>query len=120
MKNLEIKDWFIISESLWFTHSFWQSAAADFHPHGWKSTDSTGSPFESSYYVEHGESIPYAEAIKAIEKIQEYTNPRDKLNCINECFNRIKTTVVDHYKGKVEIETMDDILPIFIYVISQS
>lgn len=87
--------------------------------HGWKSTDSTGSPFDS-LNVEHGESIPYAEAIKAIERIQDHTNPWDKLNSINECFNRIKTTVVDHYKGKVEIETMDDILPIFIYVVSQA
>ncbi len=64
--------------------------------------------------------MPYAEAIKALEKIHESTNPRDKLNCVNECFNLIKTTVVDHYRGKVELETMDDILPIFIYVVSQS
>jgi len=33
---------------------------------GRKSTDSGGSPFDC---IEHGESIPYAEAIKAIEKI---------------------------------------------------
>ena len=114
MRNLDIKERFIFSESLWFTNSYWPSHSVE---HGRKSTDSTGSPFDSSI-VEHGESIPYAEAIKAIEKIQEFTNPRDKLNCINESFNRIKTTVVDHYKGKFEIETMDDILPIFIYVIS--
>jgi hypothetical protein len=91
------------------------------------STDSGGSPFDLapsnvhqsfSSAIETGESIPYAEAIKAIERIQEYTNPREKLNCVNECFTRIKTTVVDHYKGKLELETMDDILPIFIYVVS--
>lgn len=116
MRNLDIKERYIFSESLWFTNSYWPSHQID---HGRKSTDSTGSPFDSSI-VEHGESIPYAEAIKAIEKLQEFTNPWDKLNCINESFNRIKTTVVDHYKGKFEIETMDDILPIFIYVISQS
>ena len=73
-----------------------------------------------SAVVEHGESIPYAEAIKACEKINESTNPREKLNCVQEMFNMIKTSVVDHYHGKVELEAMDDILPIFIYVVSQS
>jgi len=65
-----------------------------------------------------GEQQPYAEAIKALEKIQDSTNPREKLNHVNECFNVMKTTIVDHYKGKVELEAMDDILPIFIYTVS--
>lgn len=63
MRNLDIKERYIFSESLWFTNSYRPSVA-----HGRKSNDSSGSPFDNSF-VEHGESIPYAEAIKAIEKI---------------------------------------------------
>ena len=73
MKNLEIKQKFIFAESLRFTNSYRGSHLDTSNHHGRKSSDSSG-PFDSST-IDHGESIPYAEAIKAIEKIQEHTNP---------------------------------------------
>jgi hypothetical protein len=36
---------------------------------------------------------------------------------MNAC---LKTEVVDHHKGKVELEAMDDVLPLFIYCVAMS
>jgi hypothetical protein len=30
----------------------------------------------------------------------------------------MKTSIVDYYKGKFELATMDDVVPMFIYVVS--
>ena len=64
--------------------------------------------------------LPYIESIRCFEKIQQFTSPRDKLLCLSEAFGALKTTIVDHYKGKLELETMDDLLPLTIYVVSQA
>ena len=66
------------------------------------------------------EGIPYQEAIKSLERIQEHTSPRDKIAALDECYGHMKTSIVDHWKGKIELCTMDDVLPLFIYVVSQA
>lgn len=45
--------------------------------------------------------------------------PLDKLNCLLEAMTLMKTCVIDYWKGKEELKTMDDRLPVVIYIISQ-
>lgn len=40
--------------------------------------------------------------------------------CVNESYSCLKTAVVDYHKGKLELDAMDDILPLTIYVVSQA
>ena len=62
--------------------------------------------------------LPYMEAIRCIEKIPHLQSPREKLQCISESFASLKTAVVEYWKGKVELNTMDDVLPLTIYCVS--
>lgn len=39
---------------------------------------------------------------------------------MSESHSCLKTAVVDFHKGKYELDTMDDILPLTIYVVSQA
>ena len=40
--------------------------------------------------------------------------------CLSEAFGSLKTAIVDHWKGKIELNTMDDLLPLTIYLVSQA
>lgn len=64
--------------------------------------------------------LPYIDAIRCIEKIQQFTSPREKLACISESFGCLKTTIVDYWKGKTELNTMDDVLPLTIYAVAMA
>ena len=64
--------------------------------------------------------VPYRDAIRALEKMQQCVTPREKLQCLSESFGALKTAVVDFHKGKLELSAMDDILPLTIYVVSQA
>lgn len=46
--------------------------------------------------------------------------PREKLQAITESFGSLKTTVVEYWKGKVELNTMDDVLPLIIYIVGMA
>lgn len=63
------------------------------------------------------EQVPYIEAIRCIERMQTLQSPREKLQCITESFSCMKTAIVDYWKGKVELNTMDDVLPLTIYAV---
>jgi hypothetical protein len=47
------------------------------------------------------DSIPYYESIKALNKMESFTTPREKLYNITQMFANLKTAVVDFWKGKV-------------------
>ena len=47
--------------------------------------------------------VPYRQAILALEKLQSCLTPRDKLACLSESQNCLKTAVVDFHKGKVSV-----------------
>lgn len=64
--------------------------------------------------------VPYIEAIREIEKIQTLDNPGEMVNCLSDSFEKLKTAVVDHHKGKLELSAMDDVLPLSIYVVSMA
>ena len=48
-----------------------------------------------------GGPVPYRDAIRSLEKMQQCTTPREKLQCLSESFSGLKTAVVDYHKGKV-------------------
>jgi len=61
--------------------------------------------------------LPYHESIKALERISWFTSPREKLDWVIEFFSNMKASIVDYWKGKLELQTMDDILPLIIYTV---
>lgn len=52
--------------------------------------------------------------------MQQYITPREKLGCLRESFQNLKTSIVDHYKGKFELSAMDDVLPLTIYTVAMA
>ena len=63
------------------------------------------------------DKIPYYESIKALSTISSYTSPREKIDIVIDFFSNMKASIVDYWKGKVELTTMDDILPLVIYAV---
>jgi len=47
-------------------------------------------------------------------------NPGEMVSCLSSSFEKLKTTVVDHHKGKLELSAMDDVLPLSIYAVSMA
>ena len=64
--------------------------------------------------------VPYIDAIREIEKIESLECPGDMVNCLSASFEKLKTAVVDHHKGKLELSAMDDVLPLSIYTVSMA
>ena len=62
-----------------------------------------------------GSDKPYQAAIREIEKIQHYDNPSEMVQCLSLWFAKLKSEVVDQHKGKFELESMDDVLPLSIF-----
>ena len=42
------------------------------------------------------------------------------IQCLSLSFARLKSEVVDYHKGKFELESMDDVLPLSIYCVVMS
>lgn len=40
--------------------------------------------------------------------------------CLSESFGCMKTTIVDYWKGKLELSQMDDVLPLTIYCVAMA
>jgi len=72
----------------------------------------------SKFFLESDK--PYLEAIRQIEKIQQHSSPQDMLACLSSAFGSLKAAVVDHHKGKFELQSMDDLLPLTIYCVSRA
>jgi hypothetical protein len=68
--------------------------------------------------VDH--EVPYIESIELLNKLPTLLTPLDKLNCLLTSMASMRTTVIDYWKSKEELDTMDDELPIVIYVVSMS
>ncbi|CAG9316248.1 unnamed protein product [Blepharisma stoltei] len=63
---------------------------------------------------------PYIQAIETLNSIGIQHTPLGKINCLLQTATLMKTAVVDYWKGKEELETMDDQLPVIIYIVSQT
>ncbi len=66
------------------------------------------------------ESKPYATAIKELEKISSFESPVEMVTQLSLCYARLKSEVVDYHKGKLELESMDDVLPLTIYCVAMA
>lgn len=71
-------------------------------------------------FIFNQDRIPYTASIREIEKIQHCDNPVEMIQCLSLSFARLKSEVVDYHKGKFELESMDDVLPLSIYCVVMS
>jgi len=67
-----------------------------------------------------GQSRPYQTAIDTLKGLSECFSPLEKLNCLFMCVESMKTAVVDYWRGKTELEAMDDQLPLQILIVACS
>ncbi|CAG9316917.1 unnamed protein product [Blepharisma stoltei] len=67
-----------------------------------------------------GVTQPYAEAIEALRKLEQTCIPVEKLNCLLSMVAAMKTCVLDYSKGKDELNSMDDELPVLMYIAIKS
>lgn len=65
-------------------------------------------------------NVPYIDAIREIERIQHCSSPEEMIGCLSASYEKLKTAVVEQHKGKFELEAMDDVLPLSIYVVSMA
>ena len=63
---------------------------------------------------------PYKRAIDTLGKLSDFNSPSEKFNCILSAIATMKTLVLDYWKGKVELESMDDELPLLIFVVARN
>jgi hypothetical protein len=63
---------------------------------------------------------PYAEAIDILSQLGSYNTALEKLNCCLNAVASMKTAVVDYWKGREELSSMDDELPILTYVVGKA
>lgn len=63
--------------------------------------------------------FPYKPTIEAINKIEYEFNPREKFETLMKANLELKTTILDVTSGKCELDSMDDVLPLSIYVATQ-
>lgn len=61
--------------------------------------------------------IPYINAINEFSKIPKVRSPKEKLGVLLMMHSLMKSSVVEYHKGKLEIASMDEELPILIYVV---
>jgi hypothetical protein len=64
--------------------------------------------------------IPYISAINELEKLEKLWNPRDKLKCLMMMQSLMRSSVVEFYRGREELSSMDDELPIVIFIVLKS
>jgi len=63
--------------------------------------------------------LPYIDAINEINKVPSLKAPREKLGALLMMHSLMKSAVVDFHKGKEEVCSMDEELPILIYILLQ-
>jgi hypothetical protein len=60
---------------------------------------------------------PYHDSIQELYKLPKLKTPREKLNVLLMMHSAMKSSVVDFHHGKEELQSMDDELPIIIYIV---
>jgi len=63
------------------------------------------------------DDFPYIDAIRELEKVDTSKCLRDKFDYIISSNTMMKMRVIDYYNGKEELSTMDEELPILIFVV---
>jgi hypothetical protein len=60
--------------------------------------------------------MPYRSAILEVQRMPSVKSPREKLSILLMTHSLMKSLVVDYHKGKEEIGSMDEELPLLIYI----
>lgn len=60
---------------------------------------------------------PYLKAVWEIDKLKKSSTPREKLTCFLMMNSHMKSAVVDFHRGKFELVSMDDQLPLIIFIL---
>lgn len=69
-------------------------------------------------FIFEDQQKPFSAAIKELDKISSYDCPVEMVQALSLSFARLKSEVVDYHKGKFELESMDDVLPLSIYCVA--
>ena len=73
--------------------------------------------------IPEGESkiyTPYLPAINKLSSIHFNLSLREKLKVVQEYYSALKVCCYEFHRGKQEIATMDDILPVIIFTVLKS
>lgn len=60
---------------------------------------------------------PYKDAYLEMDKLSKLRSPREKLGVLLMMHSLMRSCVVDFYKGKEEVSSMDEELPLLIYIL---
>lgn len=61
--------------------------------------------------------IPYSKAINELNQLSQCKSPREKLDCITMMNSQMRSDILQFHDMTVELESMDDELPITIYIL---
>ena len=64
--------------------------------------------------------LPYLQAIRHINRIEQCETPHEMVCQLSLTYASLKSEVVDFHRGRVELEAMDDVLPLSIYCVAMS
>ena len=63
------------------------------------------------------EKNPYHQPVRLLQELSKKIVPIEKLNVLHDVHIALKTSVLEYWKGKEELDGMDDILPLYIFII---
>ena len=65
------------------------------------------------------DKIPFKITIELINKIEYEQVPKKKFETLTESALELRNSILDYTKGKLELESMDDELPLCMYLVTQ-
>ena len=71
----------------------------------------------SEFLSIENDEYPYSESIRELEKIDSCKSLRDKFDYVVSSNTLMKMKVIDFHNGKEEVCSMDDELPIIIFIV---
>lgn len=74
-------------------------------------------PNKFRLFKENDKENNYQQAINEIEKFEMTTSFTDKFDLLVTTNTAMKTTVIEFYKGKEELISMDDELPVLLFIL---
>lgn len=74
----------------------------------------------SSNFVLTGLKEPYEDAKVVLKRFNKLKTPIDKINCLIAAVACMKACVVEYWKGHLEIQAMDDELPVIMFLLLTS
>lgn len=60
---------------------------------------------------------PYQSAVDELQRLNDFADPPSKLRCISRAYQLIQECCLSYYSGEIELDTMDNLLPVLIFVV---